>query len=153
MILRQVGDHSIRSKVDLQGHYFPACFDECGMAAKNSLGRLMEQSLISLIITNHFSCHTWADRPHRELGRYGGTVLQRARLLATGCNSALSLLTAAHYGPLSVSLSSSLPESTGGNSEFPVTLDCDLTVQLSGKGQLALQRAYILSALVSRLSR
>lgn len=80
-------------------------------------------------------------------------MLQRARLLATGCNSALSLLTTAHYGPLSVSFSSSLPESTGGNSEFPVTLDCDLTVQLSGKGQLALQRAYILSALVSRLSR
>ena len=95
MILRQVGDPSIRPKVDLQGHYLLACFDECGMA----WGRLTEQSLISLIIMNHFSCHAGAERPRRELGRYVGTVLQRARLLATGCNSAVSLLTAACHGP------------------------------------------------------
>lgn len=37
--------------------------------------------------------------PHSELGRYVGTVLQRARLLAAGCNSTVSLLMAANSGP------------------------------------------------------
>lgn len=76
-----------------------------------------------------------SERHHRILGRYVGTVLQRARLLATGCNSADSLLTAAHHGPHSDSLSSSSPEPTRGKSEIPITPDCGLTVQLPGKGQ------------------
>jgi hypothetical protein len=69
MILRQVGD-PIRPKVDLQGHHFLACFDECGTVAENSMGRLMGQSLISLIIRNLFFLSYRAER------RYGSVALE-----------------------------------------------------------------------------